>query len=625
MKYLFFLVALIFVMDFSNALVINEIMYNPTMEQGGDANVEWVELYNNGDEIVNLADWTLDGKIFDDYNISSGEYLIVVDKVDGTDSFEEWWGNNDSVWNSTDGNYSVIDGLLSLGDDEDTFNITNSSYSDVVHYLDDWGADSDGYTLEKINPNGTNERSNWAVSLVVNGTPGYQNSVYGTSEVDYNQIEISEFLPDPEGYDNAPMPNGEWIELYNPTNTAMELKWMFFKDLSRHILYITDTTVSSATIIPPKGYLVVYTNGKSSFLNNKDAEALSFYDKLGNLIKNISYIDPVEGHSYAYVKGMGWQHTKPTPGEENINYSGVKNSNFEIIDVYDRGSNKKAKFGQTIRVKVNVYKGNDTKNVVRLYVADESTKISKESKISIYTRFTNYTLTVPIQLKPNCDEKYDDGDYTIFIRWTSEGSAQDSFPLEVRGITSSLCKTIKVEKKKASPGKFSYGVMDVPQEINVGEKFDLTVKLDNNDNQDIPIKLWSYVYRGSKSYSGDREENMKEFTLKANSLQIIELGNLVEDAEPGDYKFKVIVNKNNQKTNNEIVKEITIINDNSNENINDNTKNNPVSFTEENKITNSVVNFGEVYESSTEKAKNLVPLFLILLSVLLNVVLILKR
>ncbi len=607
----------IFLIPFSNGIVINEIMYDP--DQCSDRYCEWIEIYNNGTEIVNLADWTIDGSKFDDYNITSGEYLIVVDKVKGANSFEEWWGNNDTVWNSTDGNYSVIDGTLSFDDKEDTINLSNGTYNHVVSYSDDWGADGNNYTLEKINPNGTNERSNWAVSLVVNGTPGYQNSVYGTAEIDYSQIEISEFLPDPEGYDNAPMPDGEWIELYNPLNIEMNLIWMFFEDLKGHTLYITDTTVSDTTIIPPKGYLIVYTNGKSSFLNNEDAEALSFYDKSGNLINNVSYIDPVEGHSYAYVEGIGWQHTKPTPGEENINYSSVKDSNFEIIDIYDLGSDKKAKFGQTIRVKVNIYKGNDTKNVVRLYVADEDTKISKESKISIYTRFTNYILTVPIQLKPNCNEKYDDGDYTIFIGWASESSAHDSFPLKVEGITSSLCKTIKVEKK-ASSAKFSYEVIDVPQEINVGKEFDFAVKLDNNNDADIPIKLWSYVYRGSKSYSGDREENKKEFILKANSLHIVELENIVEEADPGNYKFKVLVNKNNQKTNSQITKDIVI-----NKKSNEKEANNDEKI--ENKIIGPVVmpNYGFVYESTTEKAKSLIPFFLIILSVMLNIVLIWKR
>ena len=605
-------------------VIINEIMYNPN--QCSDNDCEWIEIYNNGNEIIDLSSWLINDNDFDNINISPSEYIVIAKElIDGDDtdneSFEYYWGNSDKVWNSTDANYTAIDGSFSLVNFGGTINITNGSYTILINYSNDWGADGDGYTLEKINPDGTNEKSNWAVSLVVNGTPGYQNSIYGTGEIDYSQIEVTEFLPDPEGYDDAPMPGGEWIELYNPTNIAMDLKWMFFKDLFGHFLYITDTTVSSTTIISPKSYLVVYNNGKSGFLNKEGAEILSFYDKSGNLIENVSFIDPVEGNSYAFVEDIGWQHTKPTPGEENINYSSVKDSYFDIIDVFDLGSDDIAKFGQTIRVKANIYKGDDTKNVVRVWIADKDEKISKESKISIFTKFTDYTLAVPVQLKPNCNEEYDDGDYKIFIGWTSESSSHDSFPLEVEEITNSLCKTIKVEKK-ASSGKFSYEIIEMPLEINVGKKFNLMVRLDNNDEVDIPIKIWSYVFRGPKSYSGDREENKKEFVLKKRSSDIVDLSNIIPEADPGDYRLKVVINKDNQKTNKEITEDIKIVSSN---------LENKLFIDSElgergNKITQNVVKTtGIVYESTTEKTKKLALLFLVILSIILNVVLIWRR
>ena len=44
-----------------------------------------------------------------------------------------------------------------------------------------------------------------------------------------------------------------------------------------------------------------------------------------------------------------------------------------------------------------------------------------------------------------------------------------------------------------------------------------------------------------------------------------------------------------------------------------------------NKITTNAVNYGVVYESTTEKAKNLILLFLVIVSILLNIVLIWRR
>src|SRR3990167_6112747 len=74
-------------------VVINEVMYNPSIAQADDTDLEWVELYNTGSSAVDLTAWTLDGNNFDDVTIGAGEYLIVarelVDLGDADDdSFE---------------------------------------------------------------------------------------------------------------------------------------------------------------------------------------------------------------------------------------------------------------------------------------------------------------------------------------------------------------------------------------------------------------------------------------------------------------------------------------------------------------------------------------------------------
>jgi hypothetical protein len=40
-------------------VVINEIMYNPSTDQGADTGYEWVELYNAGAGSVDLGGWRL--------------------------------------------------------------------------------------------------------------------------------------------------------------------------------------------------------------------------------------------------------------------------------------------------------------------------------------------------------------------------------------------------------------------------------------------------------------------------------------------------------------------------------------------------------------------------------------
>jgi len=428
---------------------------------------------------------------------------------------------------------------------------------------------------------------------------------------DYTSLEITEFLPDPEGYDNDPMPKGEWIELYNPTNAAMDLKWMFFKDLFGHTLYITDTTVTDTTVIPRNGYLVVYTNGKSGFLNNEGQEALEFYDKSGEIIKNISYIDPVEGNSYAYVEGSGWQHTKPTPNEENVDNSTGKESSLEIEKIYDLGSDKTAKFGQTIRVKVHVYKGDTTKNSIALYVENRKDRISKQSKTSVYTRYTDYSLVIPIQLKPNCNEEFDDDDYYVYIKGLDK---EDKEEIEVEGITDSLCQKVKTSSS-STRGSLSYEAVNLPNEIENNNEIVSELELSNDGDEDISLELWSYVYRGSKSYSGEREENKIEVEVPAYSERTVKLYNTVSGALPGDYKLKTKIKRVDQKTAKEITKDIKVVA------LKQAIKDNPGSRD----INPFAKNRGIIYESSTIKAAKIVPYLIIILTTLLCIILIWKR
>ena len=66
------------------------------------------------------------------------------------------------------------------------------------------------------------------------------------------------------------------------------------------------------------------------------------------------------------------------------------------------------KFGELIQISLDVYKGDSTKNVISVYVKDnENNKISYVSKIYAYDSYTEYPVSIPLQLKPNCDYDYD--------------------------------------------------------------------------------------------------------------------------------------------------------------------------------------------------------------------------
>jgi len=315
------------------------------------------------------------------------------------------------------------------------------------------------------------------------------------------------------------------------------------------------------------------------------------------------------------------------------NDSGVnrEESILELIEVDD-----KAKFGDIVDVKVEIYKGKTSKYSISLWAEDKGEKISETTKIHLYDKYSSYNGQLPIQFDPNCDQELDDGKYDVIIKGLDK---EDKKEIKIEGIKASSCPkasstttTSSTSSKTTASKKFEYEAIEFPEKISTN-KMKAKVKLSNNDNNDYDIKIWSYLYRGSKSYSGEREANKKQVSLQAGTSEIINLENDIIGAEQGDYKYKIVINKDNQKTNKEIIKEI-VIEDNKQA-----VKKELVTLTgkaadkdteEENEIATSTLprlklQPKTVYESVDEKIKKLTSIFIITLSVFLNIILFWRR
>jgi len=157
----------------ADAIVINEIMYAPLDDWGGMYN-EWIELYNNDMETVNLTGWTIDGKTIPETIIHSGEYLIIAkDDI----KFNEFYPNV-----SCDVLKVAI--LLTNSGETITLNDTTSTIIDSIDYT---GYASDGWGYKNNKTLERNTTSGWKESSVNGGTPGFKNSVSNTSS-EQNQI-----------------------------------------------------------------------------------------------------------------------------------------------------------------------------------------------------------------------------------------------------------------------------------------------------------------------------------------------------------------------------------------------------------------------------------------------------
>lgn len=422
----------------TNAMTISEIVYNPVPS---DSYNEWIELYNPSGTEINIENWSICGReLLAGYINRSGElysnngtiipaggFAVVTDGGSGTEVYDNFNVNTSSIALHVDassmcGGLANTHDLISLIDgDEDLI--------DAVSYWREWGAHENHQSLCKI----PEETGLW---LECTQTPGSTNGNF----YDFANVRLSEFLPNPIGYDNAPMPDGEWIELFNYGTKELDLTDVKLKDNAGHTIIVSSTTTFNQTI-QPSDYLVVYTNGFSGFLNNEGFEKIELYDPNNNLIEEVSYSFSEEGNSWSKLDN--WIITKPTPGEENYKEEQEKESIIEIENIY-LGSDNKARFGDNLRVKVSIYKGDTTKTSVEAYIEKDNKKISKTTKFNIEKKYSDTTLTIPIQIFPNCELKEPEGKYKIKV----EGfETKDYEEIKIEGVTDSLCEKQEVIKE----------------------------------------------------------------------------------------------------------------------------------------------------------------------------------
>lgn len=195
-------------------IVINELLFNP--ETGG---VDFVELYNRSDKIIDLRNFYI--ATADDENIIrepeeiSGEgYLLLPESYCVLTTDKKILGEQYYVPNpETVIEVSELPGML---DDEGTVVLVRKDdvRIDQVDYSDDWHFsllhDHEGVSLERLNPSlPSQDKNSWhsASSAVGYATPTYINSQYqalsNTNTKNPFSLEPPVFSPDGDGYQDV--------------------------------------------------------------------------------------------------------------------------------------------------------------------------------------------------------------------------------------------------------------------------------------------------------------------------------------------------------------------------------------------------------------------------------------
>ena len=549
--YLAFLSFLSFIPLVSASVIINEIMYNPS---GADADHEWVEIYNN-DENINLEDWRffeantphrLSLVQGDDMIISEDEYVIIADNAETfLQDYENYEGTVlDSTFSlSNTGEYIALkdpDGNIvdevdynsSLGANENGMSLCeiNNSWEECIPTLgeENIGYQNQIYNISRVIDGDTFVlENNETIRLIGINTPERGESYYEEAKnrlrelVEGKQVILEDDVDNRDAYGRLlryAYVNGAFVNLimvqegyaraYPYRNNLRHVEefadaeerarnsrlriWLFFKNLRiNEIMYNPSGTDDNKeyielfldNVINLENYVIQDGNSEDSlgllqFTNSSyaliveegfdyagiNASVYSAGITIGNNLNNdgdmiiIKYsqgdiIDVMHYYSElgAYDNGMSlckitnlWKECISTPGREN--WAGrVSNVSYLGIDRIYLGDNRKARFGETLKVRVIAYKGDTSKYNLDLYVVDGNNKqISKRSEINVEEKFTNYTFMVPLQIEPNCNMKISNGTYKVILKGLD---ALDTEEIEIDGITESLCEAISLQEK----------------------------------------------------------------------------------------------------------------------------------------------------------------------------------
>ncbi len=195
----------------ANDIVINEVMFDPKVN-----GVEWIEIYNRSEKVIDLTEiYFCSQDNFGNLNyinqVAPGGYLILPQKyiILSTD------GSAIKSQYNTPNAEGFIDmpSTPSLNNDSDYVLLVNTSQTviDKLHYYSSWHlpllTDTKGISLERINyDHPTQDASNWhsAAESVGGATPAYKNSQYTNGE-EGTEVTVSPevFSPDNDGYNDV--------------------------------------------------------------------------------------------------------------------------------------------------------------------------------------------------------------------------------------------------------------------------------------------------------------------------------------------------------------------------------------------------------------------------------------
>ncbi|MBI2102795.1 lamin tail domain-containing protein [Candidatus Woesearchaeota archaeon] len=476
-NYIFFLLFLFTIISLpfvSAAIEINEISYDPSAASGGQYN-EWVELWNDGNETTNFSNCFLDEKPLPSLSLPPQEFIIVARKPD---IFQ-----NTSSFNGT-----IIPLSLSLNNDGDVI-ILNGTCSSQFNYTSSLGASKNNRTLERRS-DGT-----WGESLSQGGSPGKQNSIWEIGVIPTNiSFNIST---------NTSLNTTIVVSPSKSCGVKLSLAGEpLFNSTNLNFSVIAENTENTSSDITVKGRIETI-DGKlikeySPWTNRSLSTSLQ--QKYSPAIEPGVYLVTFSVENIACTDGDLSDNTVQKIFARSYASSSL-NSTLSIESI-SLGSDKKARWGDQLPLRLTIYKGNESKNEIRVWAEQDNEKVSRITSFLLTEKYHLSTLTIPLQLDSNCNKKYSSGEIVVVV----EGFAQRAEKIiPVSDLSSSLCKTINtaVSNTSSPTSRAASITLEVPSSVHVGDVLRVTAHLKGASTSSPPLsyRLSGYVYNGRKCYS----------------------------------------------------------------------------------------------------------------------------
>ncbi|MFP4469127.1 MAG: lamin tail domain-containing protein [Bacteroidales bacterium] len=294
-------------------IVINEIMYNPPPELGNDDYWEYLEIYNNENETVDLSNWYFSNGIEFTFEpgtvIGAGEYLVIARVPDSIASF---YGITNLVG-------PFAGGALNNGGETVELADAAGNQIDIVIYSDNapWPTEPDGNgpSLSLLDPElDNNVAENWAASFQNFGTPGELNfPAEPVLTVVYPNG--GEYFQQGETYDIT------WSYL----NFDGDIKIELINGGSTVLADAVDVSLGEWTWLVPAGQ----PTGDQYKIKISDAEDGDPMDESDDVF---SIIEPVEVPFLVITEIM---YNPPEAGNDSLEFLEIYNNDINAVDLTD--------------------------------------------------------------------------------------------------------------------------------------------------------------------------------------------------------------------------------------------------------------------------------------------------